>query len=1145
MSTARLRSADTPSEPISDDSAVSAKPQNQYVVTSVPFTVTLVSALSNNSSTGSLVSASSQSLTNMSFHNTPDSIRPVVNTPTSLTTMASPLEPSMTQASTPASPAVPNSTATSEAVALGKSPGGLVRRLSRGARDRIGRARRPSGASIRDHSVGPIMVRRRSDSNKNPPPDSGIDVSDLELDPHDEEVFDNGTDSASIASNTFSALGISSGRPSISSIPEEGFAPTIPPTLQNGTALTKITRKKRKRLLFRLDFEAGKISWDASRPSKHVYIDDIRDVREGSEATEYRETLGAPGDRESCWFTIVYTDPDRTKGRALKTMHLLADDEATRNLWLDSIDRVQRLRIHTMTELAKGAEKSVKELWRREVKAKFGPEIKETDAKLDFEKIKDLCRRLDINCSNNALRAQFDMADSDQTGYLNFDQFQTFVKRIRERQDIKEIFNDIKVPGVSELDLDSFLRFLRVRQKIDVSAKPDYYKNIFEKYAKKCRPKEVSIPVAGELTMNLAAFQDLMVARTPLFQGIDTRRSYKSLDRPLSEYFISSSHNTYLLGRQVAGQSSTEAYIFALLRGCRCIEIDCWDGTDGRPVVMHGRTLTTSVLFADCIKVINEHAFAASDYPLIISLEVHCNPEQQAAMAEIMRTTFGDKLIQQPIQFDEPKLPTPEELKRRILIKVKPPQEIIEEPAVSGPSEPIALQPRRQRGFSSPFSRPTIVDSDRMPYGHSLSSPPSMSPPERTGSFWSASRASVASGAPTPLSPSSSAEESDVISEKRRKKSKIVKVLGELGVYTQGMKFPGDFRAVDAKTYNHVLSFAERTFEHVATTHEMKEQLEKHNKRYLMRVYPSAYRIRSDNFDPLKYWRRGVQMSALNWQTYDLGMQLNEAMFASGDDQTGYVLKPIEMRPTVASDSSQELPHKPGKKLVRFTVEIMSAQQLPRPRGLSADAPMNPYIEFEVYTAEDKARGLATGEGGTDASVRKGISGIGSPVRRRTAIVKNNGYDPLFRESVSMTIETKYPSLIFVRWTVWNSPDGHTLAGTSVPLASFTAKLDSLQEGYRHLPLYNARNERYYFSTLFCKIKKDEYVHLEELKSSAANINPQQPSPTSPGQENKNGIFKRILSRQPSLRQKKENREPASPGTPMSRTSSIERQISS
>lgn len=81
---------------------------------------------------------------------------------------------------------------------------------------------------------------------------------------------------------------------------------------------------------------------------------------------------------------------------------------------------------------------------------------------------------------------------------------------------------------------------------------------------------------------------------------------------------------------------------------------------------MHGRTLMTSVLFADYIKVINEHGFVASDYPLIISLEVHYSPAQQAAMTEIMKTTFGDKLVLQPLRSDLSILPSPKDLKRCI-----------------------------------------------------------------------------------------------------------------------------------------------------------------------------------------------------------------------------------------------------------------------------------------------------------------------------------------------------------------------------------------------------------------------------------------------------------------------------------------------
>ena len=46
----------------------------------------------------------------------------------------------------------------------------------------------------------------------------------------------------------------------------------------------------------------------------------------------------------------------------------------------------------------------------------------------------------------------------------------------------------------------------------------------------------------------------------------------------ISQYFISSSHNTYLTGNQLWGKSDVGAYKEVLKRGCRCIEIDVWDG---------------------------------------------------------------------------------------------------------------------------------------------------------------------------------------------------------------------------------------------------------------------------------------------------------------------------------------------------------------------------------------------------------------------------------------------------------------------------------------------------------------------------------------------------------------------------------------
>ncbi|KAH7243842.1 PLC-like phosphodiesterase [Fusarium solani] len=212
-----------------------------------------------------------------------------------------------------------------------------------------------------------------------------------------------------------------------------------------------------------------------------------------------------------------------------------------------------------------------------------------------------------------------------------------------------------------------------------------------------------------------------------------------------------------------------------------------------------------------------------------------------------------------------------------------------------------------------------------------------------------------------------------------------------------------------------------------------------HNLRYMMRVYPNRTRITSNNFDPLLYWRRGIQM-------------INRAMFNGSQDFSGYVLKPAELR-----DIQKE------RSVVSFTIDVISAQRLMRPVSLPANKAMNPYVEVEVFHASDKR------EKRNESTLPRDLD---PPQKFRTNIVRENGFNPMFDDHFKFKVTKKQPDLVFVRWSVKLSNDGENYNDRPA-VATYTAKLSNLKQGYRTLSLLNDAGDQYLFSTLFCKIKID------------------------------------------------------------------------
>ena len=945
---------------------------------------------------------------------------------------------------TPVSPLPSGQSAMSEAV---KSPG-LMRRFS----GRLVRSRQSStNIRSRDQSSGPLVTRRRSVSKTGYDSDLAANdgystVDDYELSPLDAKSM--------VIPGTPTSTKSVSQKPSKA----EGYQPPIiHDDLRRGTRLVRVTRNKQKPIDLVLDPRAAKVTWNSM--SKSIYIDDIQAIRVKGDAKKTRDDLSVSPDLENRWVTIVYADVHRSKGRPAKELNLIfPPDESVFERWTSTLVKLYRYRHDLIVGLAGPGldETTLRSRWNLEMEKVFqGQSRAAAQETLDFNGVERVCRSLNINWSTEAIKSKLN--DSKR---LDYEQFRAFVKDVKVRSDVLARFQQINKRDQNGLTLEEFFKFLQENQRVSVTTNLSYWESVFFRFVQEDQNASTTEFSTATPIMRFSAFNAFLSSAHNNILRLGPIE--EKLDRPLNEYFIDSSHNTYLLGRQFFGFSSVEGYIRVLQQGCRCVEIDCWSGGsdyNNQPIVTHGRTKSSKIYFQDCISAISKYAFAASPYPLILSLEVHCRAEQQEIMVRIMRKEFQGKLVQEMLDPHSGKLPSPEELRGKILIKAK--TGILESTPESEPSISTQIH-ARQRSISSPAAQQHVTGPFSFQRDMGLSSPASTSP------LFGNSSPSTPSMIHTPRL-STSSEDSDpemppAIKTQKAKKaqSKLVDSLDRLCVYTRGTKFR-DFHSDSAKTYNHIFSLAEGKFEKLSRDKEKSPLLEQHNVDCLMRVYPSQLRLLSTNFDPLPYWKKGVQMAALNCQTYDTATQINEAMFAGDSDRSGYVLKPRILRPVVGTTVD-------SRKRIDLSINVVSAQFLPRPRVQDSKVP-SPYIEVQVYIPDDKNTGWIKGEGGYEVSARDKPATY-QHHRRRTKICPTNGYDPLFDTGFTFKITTKYPELVFVRWSVWNSNDTTSFKNNdgAIPEATFTAKLSSLQNGLRHLPLRNHLGEQFSFSTIFCEI---------------------------------------------------------------------------
>uniref|UniRef100_A0A8C7KUN6 Phosphoinositide phospholipase C n=1 Tax=Oncorhynchus kisutch TaxID=8019 RepID=A0A8C7KUN6_ONCKI len=741
-----------------------------------------------------------------------------------------------------------------------------------------------------------------------------------------------------------------------------------------GTVMRKIkSRTWKKQRYFKLQEDCMTI-WYKSKKAGNAHstfsVNDVETVREGHQS-EVLLSIADEFPPDRC-FTLVF------RGRR-GNLDLVADSADEAQSWIKGMKKL-------IENLENMGESEKLDQWICEW---FKKADKNNDGRMNFPEIRVLLKMMNVDMNEHHAHRLFMTADKSQTGTLEDDEFVLFYKMLTQREDVLRVFQDYSGDG-QKLSLRDLEEFLRDEQLEEVDGVQQLAMELIQRY----EPSDTGTKMLKAMSID-GFLMYLASAEGSIFHPRQ-QSLYQDMTQPLNHYFISSSHNTYLMEDQLRGHSSVEGYIRALKRGCRCVEVDCWDGPNGEPIVYHGHTFTSKILFKDVVIALRNYAFKVSEYPVILSTENHCGVEQQRVMAQHLNTILGDKLLKSTLDGKIPvSFPSPEELKGKILLKGKKIGGL--EESLNGPVEPEDSL----TGEVSDEDEAADIDEDSL-HSNSLRR---MAKKRSTLQF--------------PSYGSIKFIQFNSRSFPQKSKQRLSKELSDCVVYCKSVHFSSFKHSRIHSKFYEISSFTEsKARKHLR---EAGAEFVHHNARQLTRVYPSGLRTDSSNFNPQEMWNTGTQIVALNFQTAGVEMDLNDGLF-SQNGRCGYVLKPDFMRMSERSFDPEVPINREGYRPLSLCIQVISGQQLPKV-NIKESSVVDPFVRVEIHGVPlDQAK-------------------------QETRYIDNNGFNPVWYDTLRFTIHA--PELALVRFVV----EDYDKASRNDFVGQYSLPFSCIQQGYRHIHL--------------------------------------------------------------------------------------------
>ncbi|KAL3536520.1 hypothetical protein ACH5RR_004981 [Cinchona calisaya] len=565
------------------------------------------------------------------------------------------------------------------------------------------------------------------------------------------------------------------------------------------------------------------------------------------------------------------------------------------------------------------------------------------------------------------------------------------LKEAEAPDEIKALFGTYSENGLMNVDhLHKFLKDVQGEDKLSLEEAESAMESII---------KELKhLHIFHRKLLNLEAFFRYLFSDTN-YPLLSTHKVHHDMTAPLSHYFVYTSHNTYLTGNQFSSDCSDVPIIKALEQGVRVIELDMWpNSTKDNVDIYHGRTLTKPVDLIKCLRSIRKHAFVKSEYPVILTLEDHLTPDLQAKVAEMVNQSLGDVIFCSGSECLS-EFPSPESLKRRIIISTKPPKEYFE---INNIKEEDDHSKKVKKSAEEEAWGKEVSDTSHHLKIYNENEPDAAEFQEEEDTH----------------------EDSQQPAQNAAPKYKnLIAIHARKG--KGGIK---DWLKID---WNNVtrISLGEEKFEKAVLSHGA--DIVRLTQINLLRIFPKAMRLDSSNYNPIIGWSHGAQMVALNMQGYGRYLWLMQGMFRANGG-CGYVKKPdvlLQIGPhKEVFDPKRSLPVKKTLKVKIYMGD-----------GWNLDFD---HTHFDMYSPPD-------------FYVKVGIAGVSDDsVVKKTKIVKNN-WIPAWDEEFEFQL--RVPQLALLRIEVHE----YDLAGKDDFGGQTCLPVSELRKGIRAVPLYNQKGEKY------------------------------------------------------------------------------------